>query len=112
MTQPRAAWFLHGRQQLCCAAGHVIPWTWEVIEDGFPRCQKCGRRVYILMLPLRVAGQPLILVADVSGAEIRLLLEQAANVKEVLATLGLTWSAYEAKQGLPPPTMRPFPQAS
>jgi hypothetical protein len=111
MTEARPAWFLHGRQQLCCAAGHVIPWTWEVIEDGFPRC-KCGRRVYVLMLPLRVAGKPLILVADVSGAEIRLLLEQAANVKEVLATLGLTWSAYEAKQGLPPPTMRPFPQAS
>jgi hypothetical protein len=55
------------------------------------------------MLPLRVAGQPLILVADVSGAEIRYLLERAANVKEVLDTLGLTWSAYDARRGIAAP---------
>jgi hypothetical protein len=109
MTEARPAWFLHGRQQLCCAAGHAIPWTWEVIEDGFPRC-KCGRRVYVLMLPLRVAGQPLLLVADVSGAEIRNLLDRAANVKEVLDTLGLTWSVYDAKRGVAPPIMKILPR--
>jgi hypothetical protein len=53
----------------------------------------------------QVRGQPRISVADVSGDEIRHLLERAANVKDVLETLGLTWSAFEAKRGVDPPTI-------
>ncbi len=108
----RSAWFVLPGHPLTCADGHVIRQEWQLTEDGFPRCAhhakggaECGRRVYALVFPRRVKGRPLILLADVTGPEIRALLEATADVDEILTALGLTWSPSDAKRGVPPPTI-------
>lgn len=99
MGEARPAWFVLPGQPLRCARGHIIRQEWELPEDGFPRCRhrekggaECGRRVYALVLPRRSRGQHLTLVVDVTGQEIRALLERGADVDEILTALGLTWS--------------------